>query len=164
VGGIADVEGVVMEGRERPHDTDEHSHRVGVVLIPGDESPNSLVDHRVPSDGGVELGPLRLVGQLAVEQEEADLEKVALFGELFDGIAAVEQHTLLSVDVGDRAGAARGRGEAGVVGEVAQLRRQGTDVEHRTAVDAFEHLAVDAVSRGIVRDRDGLAICHVALP
>ena len=161
---VADVEGVVIEGRERPHDADEHSHRVGVVLIPGDESPNSLVDHRVPSDRGVELGPLRLVGQLAVEQEVADLEKVALFGELLDGVAAVEQHALLSVDVGDRTGAACGRREAGVVGEVAQLRRQGTDVEYRTSVDAFEHLAVDAVSRSIVRDRDGLAICHVALP
>jgi hypothetical protein len=41
------------------------------------------------------------VRQLAVEQQVADLDEVALLGELLDRVAAVQQHALVAVDVGD---------------------------------------------------------------
>ena len=161
---VTDVEGVVVEGRERPHDADQHPHGMGVVLVPRDEPPDPLVDHGMAPDLRVERIPLRLPRQLAVQQQVADLQEVAAFGELLDGVAAIEQQPFPPVDVGDGAGAARGRGEAGVVGEAAQLRRQGADVDDRASVDAFEHVAFDALSGGVVGDREGLAVCHVALP
>jgi predicted RNase H-like nuclease len=71
---------------------------------------------RAPSCGGhavVEIGLLRLGRQLAVEQQVAGLEEVAVLGELLDRIAAVEQDALVAVDVGDLGLAAAGRGEAG---------------------------------------------------
>ena len=161
---VTDVEGVVVEGRERAHDADQHPHRVGVVLVPGDEAPDPLVDHGVAPELRVERIPLRLRRQLAVQQQVADFQEVAALGELLDRVAAVEQHPFLPVDVGDGARTARRRGEAGVVGEAAQRRRQGADVDDRAAVGAFDHVAFDPLSGGVVGDRDGLAVSHVALP
>ena len=62
-----------------------------------------LVHHRVVGDAVVELGLLRRGRQLAVEQQVADLEEVAVLGQLLDRVAAIEQHALVAVDVGDLA-------------------------------------------------------------
>jgi hypothetical protein len=44
---------------------------------------------------------LRLGRQFAVEQQIADLEKVAVLGELVDRVAAMQQHAGVAVDIGD---------------------------------------------------------------
>jgi hypothetical protein len=61
------------------------------------------------------------VGQVAVQQQVAGVEEVALRGQLLDRVAAVQQLALVAVDVGDGAVARRGRQEARVVGELAGL-------------------------------------------
>src|ERR1051325_5431980 len=67
-----------------------------------------LVNERVTRQRGRERGALRLGRQLAVDQQVAGLDEVALLGELFDRIAAVAQDALLTVEVRD--GARRGAG------------------------------------------------------
>ncbi len=77
-----------------------------------------------------ELSQLRLVGQLAIEQQVADLGITALLGKLLDGVAAVQQLPLVPVDIGDGAVARRRRGEARIVGEHAGLGIERSDVDH----------------------------------
>ena len=82
-----------------------------------EEPVHLLVHHGVARDAVVEIGLLGGGRQLAVEQQVAGLEEVAVLGELLDRVAAVEQHALVAVDIGDLRLAARRGGEAGVVGE-----------------------------------------------
>ena len=56
--------------------------------------------HGVHGDVVIELAHLGGRRQLAVKQQIADLEEVALFSQLFDGVAAIEQYTLVAVDIG----------------------------------------------------------------
>jgi hypothetical protein len=43
-----------------------------------------------------------LLGQFAVQQQIADFHEARLLGQLIDRIAAVEQHALVAVDIGER--------------------------------------------------------------
>jgi hypothetical protein len=127
---VMDVGAVVIEGRERADQARHHGHRVRVAPEAAQEELHLLVDHRVVGDGLDEAVALGLVGQLAIEQQVADLEEVAVRGQLLDGVAAVQQLALVAVDVGDGA-VARGRAqEAGVIGELAGLRVELADVDH----------------------------------
>ena len=85
-----------------------------------------LVQQRVPLDLVGELLQLLLGGQLAVDQQIADLDEVGLLCQLLDRVAAVAQDAGVAVDVGD---GALGRGsvdEAFVEGGVAALGQQRT--------------------------------------
>ncbi len=66
-----------------------------------EEPAHLLVHHRVTGHPIVEVGFLRRGRQLAVEQEIAGLQKVAVLGQLIDRIATVEQDAFVTVDVGD---------------------------------------------------------------
>ena len=105
----------------------------------GEEPGHLLVHHGVARDGGAELLELALVRQLAVQQEVADLDEVRFRGQLLDGVAAVEQHALVAVDVGDARGAVGGRGEARIVGEAAGVAVEPADVDHVRADAARSH-------------------------
>jgi hypothetical protein len=59
------------------------------------------MQHRVIGDVLPEFRLLRHIGQLAIKQQVADLEEVALLGQLLDGIAAMEQDSLLAIDMGE---------------------------------------------------------------
>ena len=72
-----------------------------VAAEAGEEAAHLLVDHRVMGDAMVEVGLLRRRRQLAVEQQVAGLQEVAVLGELLDRIAAIEQDALVAVDEGD---------------------------------------------------------------
>ena len=50
-------------------------------------------------DALVEIGLLRCRRQLAIEEEIAGLEEVALFGELLDRVPAIKEDSLVAVDV-----------------------------------------------------------------
>ena len=84
---IIDIGRVVIEGGQRADHTDHHRHRVRVAAEPAIEIIDLLVHHRVVDDGVDEGITLRVVRQLAVEQEVRNLEEIALLGELVDGIA-----------------------------------------------------------------------------
>ena len=72
-----------------------------VAAEAGEEARHLLVHHRVARHAIVEIVLLRLGRQFAVEQEIADLEEVAVLGELVDRIAAVQQNAFVAVDEGD---------------------------------------------------------------
>ena len=104
-----------------------------------------------------ELLLLRRVRQLALQQQIADLEEIALHGQLLDRVTAVEKLALVAVDVGDRRRARGGRDESRVVGELAGLAVQRADVDHLRADRAGQHRK--AYRRGAVAEVQ----CRVAV-
>ena len=103
---------------------------MGVAAEALKEAAHLLVDHRVMNHAIVEVLLLRGGRQFAVEQQIASLEEVAVLGQVFDRIAAVEQDAFVAVDIGDLGFAAGGRGEAGIVGEDAGLAVKLADVQN----------------------------------
>ena len=104
---IGDVGGVVIEGRQRADAAGHHRHRMRVAPEALEEAAHLLVHHGVAGDAIVEVGLLRGGRQLAVEQQVAGLEEVAVLGQLLDRIAAIEQDAFVAVDIGDLGLAAR---------------------------------------------------------
>ena len=121
---IGDVDGVVIEGGKRADGANHDGHRMRVAPETGKEPVHLLVRHRVVGDAVLEVEILLLAGQVAVQQDMAGFEEIAVLGELLDGIAAIEQNALVAVDKGDVGFARRRRGEAGVVGEVRRTGRK----------------------------------------
>ena len=109
---IMDVHRVVIERRHRRNHAREHRHRMRVVLETVEEPQQRFVDHRVVLNRVRELRELLARRQLAVDKEIRDLEEVALFRELLDRHAAMQEHTFVAIDEGDLALARRGRHEA----------------------------------------------------
>ena len=120
---------VVIEGRQRADAAAHDRHRMGVAAEALEEAAHLLVHHRVMGHAIVEIGLLRGGRQLAVEQQVAGLEEVAVLGELLDRVAAIEQDAFVAVDIGDLGLAAAGRGEAGIVGEHPGLAVELADVD-----------------------------------
>ena len=131
---IVDVGGVVIEGRQRADHAAHDRHRMRVAPEAAEEAGQLLVHHRVMGDGVAEILHLRLGRQFAVQQQIADLQKVGMFGQLVDRIAAIQQDALVAVDEGDVAFAAGGRGEAGIVGEDVRLAVELADVDNVRAL------------------------------
>ena len=108
-------------------------------------------------DEPVELLPRR---KLAPDEEVGDLEEGGVLGELLDRVAAVAEHALLAVEVGDRARAGSGVAVAGVVGDQSGLGAQAADVERVVALGAGHDrqldLAVADAQRGAGRAGRGL--------
>ncbi len=90
-----------------------------VTTEPLEELAELFVHHGVVRDGVNELLFLFCRGQFTVEQQVADFKVVGLFSQLFDRVAAVQQHALATIDIGDLGFAGRSGHEAGVVGEQA---------------------------------------------
>jgi hypothetical protein len=85
---------------------------MGIATEPAEKLVELLVDHGVVADGVHEIGFLRLAGQLAVEQQVAELQIVGLLGQLLDGVSPVQQDALVAVDVRDGRFAGGRRDEA----------------------------------------------------
>ncbi len=79
---IGDVGGVVIERRQRADRADHHRHRMGVAPEALEEPAHLLVHHRVMGHAVVEIGLLGGGRQLAVEQEIAGLEEIAVLGQV----------------------------------------------------------------------------------
>src|SRR4029077_10894639 len=88
-----------------------------------------LVNHGVVDHAVIEILFLRGGRQLPVEQQVTGLKKVAVLGELLDGIAAIFQDARVAVDIGNLRLAARGGGETGVIREHAGLCVELSDVD-----------------------------------
>ena len=137
---IGDVGRVVIEGRQRADHAAHDRHRMRVAAEAGEEARHLLVHHGVARDAIVEVVLLGLGRQFAVEQQVADFEEVAVLGQLVDRIAAMQQHALVAIDKGDLRLAARGRGEARIVGEGAGFLVERADVDDLWADRATSHL------------------------
>src|SRR5690606_18754905 len=84
-----------------------------------------------------------------------------MLGEFANRVAAVEQHALVAVDVGQLRLATRGRGEAGIIGEGAGLTIEFADVDNIGAYGSRQNRALDArVTQGDFGGRFG----HVSSP
>ena len=79
---IGDVGGVVIEGRQRADAADHDRHRMRVAAEALEEPAHLLVHHGVMDHAVVEVGLLRRGRQLAVEQEVAGFEEVAVLGQI----------------------------------------------------------------------------------
>ena len=159
LGRIRDVGGVVVECRQRADTAGHHRHRVRVAPEALEEPHHLLVHHGVARDAVIEIGFLRGRRQLAVQQQVAGLQEIAVLGQLLDRIAAIEQHALVAVDVGDlRLAACRG-GKAGVVGEQAALAIELGNVDHRRTDGA----GVDREIPVLVADRERAGLGLVGL-
>ena len=153
---IVDVGGVVIEGGECADRRDHDGHRMGVAAKTLEEAGHLLVHHGVVDHAMVKILLLRWGRKLPVEQEIAGLEEVAVLGQLLDRIATVFENAGIAVDIGDLRLAARGRGEAGVVGEHARLGIELGNVDHIGPNGATQNREVV----GLVADRErcGLAV------
>ncbi len=60
-----------------------------------------LMHHGVMRHAIIEIRFLALGRQFAVKEQVAGLQKIAVFGELFDRISAVQQNSFVAVNVGD---------------------------------------------------------------
>ena len=75
------------------------------------------MEHGVQGDRALELLALAGIGQLAIKQQIGGLDEVAMFRQLLDRIAAIEQNALIAIDIGDLRFAACRRGIARIIGE-----------------------------------------------
>ena len=154
---VEDLLRVVVERPERRDCRHEHAHRVGVVVEPVDEPlAHVLVDVRVVRDVGRPLLELRLVGQLALQQQVRDLEVGRLLGQLLDRVPAVAQDACVAVEVGDRRLAGCGLHVGRVVDEQVGVEL----TNRRRRKDAVGDRCGDGLTGPIVGDGDGLG--HVA--
>ena len=153
---IVDVGGVVIEGGECADRRHHDGHRMGVAPKALEEPGHLLVHHGVVGHAIVKVLLLLCGRKLPVEQEIAGLEEVAVLGQLLDRIATVFENAGIAVDIGDLRLAARGRGEAGVVGEHARLGIELGNVDHIGPNGATQNREVV----GLVADRErcGLAV------
>ena len=150
---VVDVFGVVVERAERTHCAHEHAHRVCVIVESVDEAlAHVLVDERVMDDVVVPLRQLRSVGQLAVQQQVRHFQVGALLRQLLDGVAAVAQDALLTIEVRDRTLAGRSLH----VGRVVDEERRIEFSNCRRRKDAAFDGDGDCLPSAIVGDGDGV--------
>ena len=154
---VRDVGRVVVEGRQRADRRDHDRHRMGVAAKALEEAVHLVVHHRVARDPVVEIRLLGRGRQLAVEQEIAGLEEVAMLGELLDRVAAIEQDALVAVDIGDLRLAGGGRGEAGIVGEHPGLGVELRDVDDARADRPVLHRELELL---VVDDEGARSAIH----
>ena len=156
---VGDIGRVVIERRQRADGGDHHRHGVRVAAKRLEEPRHLLVNHGVAGDAVVEIRLLRAGRQFAIEQKVAGLQKIAVLGDLLNGIAAIEQNPFVAVDKSDFRLAARGRGETGVVGEHARFAVKRANVQ-----DIRPHRALfDGEIDRLVGDRNGTLVLRSSL-
>jgi len=159
--GIGNVGAVVVECGQGSDDAAHDRHRVRIAPEAAIEGRQLLVQHRVAADRVGKFVELSLRGKLAVQQQIADFHEVRLFGQLADGISAMEQHALVAVDICQRAFAATGRLVARIVGEGAGLSIKLADVDYFGADAAFEDRQLDGL---VIVDQRRLLVRHDRSP
>jgi len=112
------------------------------------------VHHRVLHDAVVERAILLTAGKFAVKQQVAGLDEVAVLGKLVDRVSAIEQDALVAVDKRDLRLAARGRGEARVVGKAAGVLIERVDVDEIELI--LEQHCFGFVLVRVVREQFGI--------
>ena len=105
---IRDVGAVMIEGRQCADDADHDRHGVGIAPEAAIEVHELLVHHRVIGDVVHEALLLRLVRQFPEQQQVRDLREIAVFGQILDAVAAMQQDAFVAVDEGDLRLAAAG--------------------------------------------------------
>ena len=118
----------MVERGERTHHAAHHRHRVRITAEAAVEAADLLVQHGVIHHAMLELRALGRIGQVPVQQQVGDFQEVGVLGKLLNWIAAVQQHALVTIDVGNLAFASGRRAIAHVIGKHAQAAVQLADV------------------------------------
>ena len=150
--GVRDVQAVVIEGRQRADHAAHHRHRMRVPAKAVVEGAQLLVQHGVVHHTGGKILVLRLVRQLAVQQQIGDLQEGGFLRQLLDRVAAIQQHALVAVDIGDLAFTGGSGAVAGIEGEDAQIVVDLADVGHLRADRAADQRQFGGFVRSIHRD------------
>src|SRR5262249_24110480 len=119
--GVKDVLGVAVEGRQRFDRTDQHPHRMGVVMEAVDEFFDVLMNESVMRNSVLPLHELRRCRQFSVKDQVGHFEVIATLGELLDRITAIAQDSLIAVDKRYPAPARRGIHECRIIGHQAKI-------------------------------------------
>ncbi len=127
---IVDVGGVMVEGGHGPNDPGHDRHRMRITAETTIEIVHLLVHHGVARHQRLEFLHLRLGRQFAVKEQVADLKVTRLVRQLLDGIAAIQQLTLVAVDIGDGAVTRCRRRETRVIGEQTRLGIERSNIHH----------------------------------
>ena len=139
VAGVLDVSRVVVEGRHGAGQPDQHRHGVRIAAEAAHEKVHLLVHHGMAQHHLVKVFALLRIGQLTLDQQVTHIQKIAMLGQLLDGVAAVQQLALVAIDVGD-GGLARGCGqEARIIGEHAGFTIELANVDHVRSDGAAIH-------------------------
>ena len=87
--GIVDVGAVMVESRQRAHQAGHDGHRMGIAPEAAQKKLHLLVHHRMVGDDFGEFGFGGNVGQVAVQEQVAGFEKIAVGRDLLDRVTAV---------------------------------------------------------------------------
>src|ERR687887_2554935 len=123
---------------------------MGVATKAAEKIPKLFMHHRVMGDGAHELGLFGPSGKLPVEQQVTDLHEVAMFGELLNGIASIEEDTPFPVDIGDLRVTARRGSEPRVKGQETSAPIKATNIKGPSTIAAFQHGQCDRLPGRVV--------------
>src|SRR5579875_1173041 len=121
----------MIKGRQCANTGTKDGHWMGVPAQALEESRHLLMHHRVARDPVVEILLLRRSRQIPIEQKIASFEKVAVFGDLFNRVTAVEQYAFVAVNISDVRFAARRRRKAGIISEHPGRSVKLANIDHR---------------------------------
>ena len=144
-----------VEGRQRANHPAHDRHRVSVAAEPAEKGGQLFVHHRVVGDVVDELRLFLGGRQLAVQQQIGDFEKIALFGQFLDRIAAVHQNAFVAVDIGDARPAGGSRHEPRIISEATGLRIKFADVDDPRTNRPVQDGKLDSLAGFIVRKGHG---------
>jgi len=161
--GIVQIQVVVIERRQRTEHAAQHRHRMGIMTEALQEALERLVHHRVMGNGVIERIELGGCRQLAIDQQIRHFGEIGVLGQLFDRVAAVQQHAGIAIDVRHRTFAAGGRGEARVVGEVTQVFGYLADIQTGRAQGAAQDRQFRGFAGNGIGQGEALGIGHNGL-
>ncbi len=112
---IFHVQNIMIERRQRPHQSTHQRHRVRIAAKAAAHAGYLLVHQGMAGDGLAKRLIAGLIRRVAPQHDVRHLEKITLASQLIHWIAAVQQHAVFRIDPRDRRLASGGVGEAGVV-------------------------------------------------
>jgi len=133
------VHAMMVECRQRARHADDDRHGMRVAPETVVETGQLVMHQGVMTDDVFKLVFLRRIRQFAVAQQVGDFQEVALFGQLLDGITAIQQFTLVAVNESNGGLTTGRRQETGIIGEISGLTTQGTDIDHIIPMRTFQY-------------------------
>ena len=152
---IIDVQIVVIEGRQSADHTAHYRHRVRVAAEAVKEAAQLFVQHGVIGHTLAKFLILRGIGQIAIQQQIGNFEEARFFGQLINGIAAIQQNAGIAINIGDGAFAGSGRAIAGVEGENPKIAIKLADIGNLRPQRAAQQGQRRAFVGTIQRDGNG---------
>ena len=135
---IVHVERVLIVRRQSRHGARQHGHRMRVVRQGVEESTQVLVQESVTTNLLVELRELSRARQVAVDEKPGDFKVGRVLSDVLNGVAAITQDALVTVDERDRTLCRRRVHETQVQGGESGLFHEGGNIDAVAAVDATD--------------------------